>query len=638
MVHHGYFGKYFRFYAILKIFPEITYRGTSGNKNGKRTDKVDKIVFSPKRRKGRCSMNLLNSNTMKLVVVGIVALIAIDCGRAKADFTFGTPKNLELTGHQDLEPCISEDGLELYISSYRQPEPSNWDIWVFTRKTIEDEWGEPENLGDIVNSDVEDSNPTLSEDGLELYFNSFRPDGLGNGDIWVTRRATKSDPWTEPVNLGRPINSEKHESAPSISSDGLEFYFQFTDPSLPDEDPSHGFYVSRRQTKDAPWGEPVILGPVINSWPIQWEPEISSDGLVLFWADYWDGDPRPGGFGDTDLWYSHRATKDSPWSEPVNLGPAINTSFAESGPAISADGSKIYFSSNRFSSSHYYIHRDIYEAPIIPIVDFDSDGVVTINDMLMLIESWGTDDPKCDIAPMAWGDGIVDEADLEVLLDYWGEDFNAPPEPIAHWKLDESEGTIAYDSAGNNEANLVGDPTWQPTGGWTDGALELDGVDDGAETGFLFDPRYTAFSAFAWIKGGGLDQVIISQAKGEFGRGVNWLRADPITGNLMTEFKYQGVNLVDGPDLVSSTQITDGQWHHVGLVWDLLGTRTLYVDGIEVAKDTVRSGFVNWQDGGINIGFQASILHRPGYWSGLIDDVRIYDKALTAEEIASLAQ
>jgi hypothetical protein len=44
------------------------------------------------------------------------------------------------------------------------------------------------------------------------------------------------------------------------------------------------------------------------------------------------------------------------------------------------------------------------------------------------------------------------------------------------------------------------------------------------------------------------------------------------------------------------------------------------------------------EDGGINIGFQASILHRPGYWSGLIDDVRIYDKALTPKQIAELAQ
>ena len=475
----------------------------------------------------------------KIILLVMVFTFCLAIRVAKADFTFGTPKNLELTGHPDISPCISADGLELYISSRRQPEYSNWDIWVFTRETVGDEWGEPKNLGDIVNSDVEDSNPTLSQDGLELYFNSFRTDGLGGTDLWVTRRATKSDSWGEPVNLGPPINSEKSESAPSISADGLELYFGFADPCLPDDDPSHGFYVSKRETTDAPWGEPVSLGPIINSWPIQWEPEISSYGLLLLWADYWDGDPRPGGLGERDLWYSRRTIKNGQWSEPVNLGPVINSLYDDIGPSISADGTKIYFSSNRFSSSHYYIHYDIYEAPILPVADFDGDGVVAINDMLMLIESWGTDDPKCDIGPMPWGDGVVDKADLEVLLDYWGKDFSASPEPVAHWKLDELEGKIAYDSAGNNDANLVGNPVWQPTGGWLDGALEFDGVNDGAEAGFLFDPRYTAFSAFAWIKGGGLDQVIISQAKGKvYGIGTNWLMTDTFAGNLMTEFKY----------------------------------------------------------------------------------------------------
>ncbi|MFC1792004.1 LamG-like jellyroll fold domain-containing protein [Planctomycetota bacterium] len=574
---------------------------------------------------------------VRLVLVGVVAAIVVSGGSAKADFTFGTPKNLELTGHPDFSPCISADSLELYFVTRQESGSDNWDILISTRKTTDGEWSEPNNLGKLVNSDVEDSNPTLSADGLELYFNSFRTDGLGGTDLWVTRRATKSDPWGEPVNLGQPINSEAAESAPSISADGLELYFDFYDPCLPDDDPAQGFYVSRRESQDGPWGEPVTLGPVINSWPVQWEPEISSDGFLLLWADYWDGDPRPGGFGDRDLWFSQRATKDGQWNEPVNLGPVINGPYHDRSPVISADGSTIYFSSNRFSSSHHYIHYDIYEASIIPVVDFDGDGVVSINDLLMLIESLGTDDPKCDIGPMAWGDGVVDEADLEVLLDYWGTDVNAI-DPVAYWKLDESEGTIAYDSAGSNNASLVGDPVWQPAGGLLDGAFELDGIDDGAEAGFLFDPGDTAFSAFAWIKGGNLDQVIISQAKGQFGKGVNWLMTDTFTGNLMTEFQCLDENWSPHDDLLSSIQVTDGQWHHVGLVWDSLGTRILYVDGIEVAKDTVRSGMLLLEDGGINIGFQASILHRPGYWSGLIDDARIYNQALSADEIEILAQ
>ena len=77
----------------------------------------------------------------------------------------------------------------------------------------------------------------------------------------------------------------------------------------------------------------------------------------------------------------------------------------------------------------------------------------------------------------------------------------------------------------------------------------------------------------------------------------------------------------------------------MGLVWDLFGTRILYVDGVEVAKNTMQEGTMGFgEDGGINIGFQASILHRPGYWSGLIDDVRIYDVALTPEQVVALTQ
>jgi len=573
-----------------------------------------------------------------IVLVPILAL-SLATRVTNADFTFGTPTNLEPTGWTDKSPCISADGLELYSVSCRE-RSSNWDIWVATRETTEDEWSEPNNLGELVNSDVEDSNPTLSTDGLELYFNSFRLDGLGGTDLWVTTRATKSDPWDSAVNLGPPVNSTKHESAPSISADGLELYFSFSDPYLPDDDPSRGFYVARRETTDGPWGEPVSLGPVVNSWPVQWEAEISSDGLLLLWADYWNGDPRPGGFGDTDLWFSRRAMIDGDWSEPVNLGPAINTPYAETGPAISADGSTLYFSSNRFSASHCYIHYYLYQASIIPVVDFDGDGIVEIYDLITLIERWGTDDPQCDIGPMPWGDGVVDDADLEVLMDYWGQDMNAPPEPVAHWKLDESEGTTAHDSAGTNDAILVGDSIWQSAGGQVDGALELDGVDDGVEAGFVLDPRDGPFSAFAWIKGGGPRQVIISHAKGTgYSKDVNWLMTDP-AGNLMTEFKFLDENYVGGKDLVSWTQITDGPWHHVGLVWDSFGTRILYVDGVEVAKNTVRTGFLDWQNGGINIGFRASVLHlpTPGVWSGLIDDVRIYNRALSPEQIAALAR
>ena len=99
----------------------------------------------------------------------------------------------------------------------------------------------------------------------------------------------------------------------------------------------------------------------------------------------------------------------------------------------------------------------------------------------------------------------------------------------------------------------------------------------------------------------------------------------------MTELKCTGRSA--GP-LYSETVITDGQWHRIGLVWDS-SHRTLYVDGIVVAEDTQHG--LEGSQMGLYIGTNKAM--EPGtYFSGLIDDVRIYNKALTADEIAALAQ
>ena len=88
-----------------------------------------------------------------------------------------------------------------------------------------------------------------------------------------------------------------------------------------------------------------------------------------------------------------------------------------------------------------------------------------------------------------------------------------------------------------------------------------------------------------------------------------------------------------GP-LLSETVITDGQWHYIGLVWH--GSyRTLYVDGVAVAKD-IQNGLES-SENGLSIGV-GKMTQTGTYFSGLIDDVRIYKQALSSEEIAVLAQ
>jgi hypothetical protein len=265
------------------------------------------------------------------------------------------------------------------------------------------------------------------------------------------------------------------------------------------------------------------------------------------------------------------------------------------------------------------------------VVDFNGDGIVDCVDMCMMIDHWHTDEPLYDIAPRPFGDGIVDAQDLAMLSEYLFEDYRM----LAHWKLDEAEGDIAHDSAGVNDSTVFGGPVWQPADGMVDGALELDGTDDYVDVPYILDVSAGAFSTFAWIRAGTPGQVIISQADQAIGRGVRagstWLGSDPSGGRLVTGL----MGTLFGP-LESESVITDGQWHHVGLVYDLTDFhRHLYVDGSQVAEDTNPVGGVA-SSGGLYIG-AGQDLDAASFFSGMIDDIRIYPMALGAEEIERMA-
>jgi hypothetical protein len=351
-----------------------------------------------------------------------LTLVLALCMVAKADFTFGEPTNLGPainSESHDEAPSISVDGLRLYFGSWRSGGYGNNDLWVSTRPTIEDEWGQPENLGSIVNTSARDGGPRISADGLSLYFNSTRPGGYEPtlwGDVWVTERATTSDPWGSPVNLGPTINSPSHAFAVSISHDGLSLYFGSERAGGSGND---DIWISRRVTKDDPWEEPVNLGTTVNGPTHDADPSISADDLALFFSDYALAPYRPGGYGNADLWITTRLTIADPWNRPVNLGPTINTSYHDFAPSISADGSTLYFMSNRPGG---YGSWDLWQASVDPIVDLNGDGIVDSADIVIMVDNWGTDNSLCDIGPKPWGDGVVDVQDLIVLAEHLFEE------------------------------------------------------------------------------------------------------------------------------------------------------------------------------------------------------------------------
>src|SRR5262245_54451807 len=90
------------------------------------------------------------------------------------------------------------------------------------------------------------------------------------------------------------------------------------------------------------WSEPVNLGPGINTALSENSPALSPDGLSLYFES-----ARAGGSGGRDLWVSRRTTQTAAWGAPVNLGATINSSVDDRYPAFSADGHRLYFTSPR---------------------------------------------------------------------------------------------------------------------------------------------------------------------------------------------------------------------------------------------------------------------------------------------------
>lgn len=354
-----------------------------------------------------------------LLLVALACMVLTNAYVAKADFEFSTPTNLGPmvnSPYSDGTPSISADGLSLYFNSQRPGGFGDYDLWIMTRATIFDPWGEPENLGPKVNSPYGDGGPIISANGLSLYFGSNRPGGYGGNDIWVTTRATTEDDWGEPVNIGPSVNSSAWD-APGSCIDGLTL---FIDSSRPGGSGGQDLWVSTRATINDPWGNPVNLGPIVNSSDFDAAAVISFDGLTLFFMS-----GRPGGYGGFDGWITRRATKEDAWGIPMNLGPMINTSDLDGCACLSPDGFTLYFMSGR---SGGYGSHDLWQVSILPIVDFNGDGNIDTDDLLILINSWGKSDPLCDIGPTPLGDGIVNMNDLEVFMRYW-EQENIPQIP-----------------------------------------------------------------------------------------------------------------------------------------------------------------------------------------------------------------
>ncbi len=143
-----------------------------------------------------------------------------------------------------------------------------------------------------VNSDRWDSQPSINCDGQALYFVSDRPGGFGGTDIWVSYKELDGT-WGEATNLGRRVNTAKDEEAPFIADDGVTLYFASNGhPGLGDQD----IFVTRKNEADR-WGTPKNLGAPINSSRRELSFFVNARGNNGYIASN-----REGGFGGLDIY------------------------------------------------------------------------------------------------------------------------------------------------------------------------------------------------------------------------------------------------------------------------------------------------------------------------------------------------
>ena len=362
---------------------------------------------------------------MKTIFALVLILVwCLPVETANADFIIGTPTNLgPMINSRYIEsaPFISPDGLSLLFASDFPDGMLDYDLWVTTRASKTEPWGEPVKLGQTVNTPDTEWHPSITADGLELYFDSDRPGGEGSEDLWVSKRESTADEWGTPVNLGPAINTPEFEEAASISPDGLVLVW---DSDRPGGFGESDIWMSTRSTRDDPWGPPVNPGPNINTQDLEATAALSADGGTLFFTAW----PSSQGYGDFDIWMARKSNDANDWNTPVNLGPIINTAYSEYCPSISSDGATLYFSDMPLPRPGGYGFEDLWQAQIIPVVDLNADGFVDAADMCIIVDNWGTDNSLCDVGPMPWGDGIVDVEDLIVIAEHLFEEF--PPVEI----------------------------------------------------------------------------------------------------------------------------------------------------------------------------------------------------------------
>jgi outer membrane protein OmpA-like peptidoglycan-associated protein len=260
-------------------------------------------------------------------------------GKNMAEFKLRNLGTVVNTKDLEYAPTITADGKTLYFVSDRPGGVGGHDFWYTTKAgRLDTVFAEPLNLGKPINTELNEGVASIAADGQTIFFTACnREDGLGDCDIYEAE--LDGDQWINVRNVTE-INSPEWDSQPSISSDGKSLYFVSTRPGALGGEADSDIYLSTLQS-DGKWSKPRNLGPPINTVEREDSPFIIAGGKVLYFSS-----AGHGGEGGLDF-FTVNMQADGTWSQPENLGTPFNTSRDERFITLPAAGDVVYFASER---------------------------------------------------------------------------------------------------------------------------------------------------------------------------------------------------------------------------------------------------------------------------------------------------